>query len=116
MYERRHEPLLPTSAFLWRMAVHALVALVVLSVGLGSGVLGYHYTERLSWLDSLLNASMILGGMGPVNALQTRAGKIFASCYALFSGLLFLVFVGVLLAPAIHRYAHRFHLEQTEED
>ena len=111
MYERRHEQLLPTRAFLWRMAGHAAVALGLLGVGLGGGVVGYRVTENMPWLDSLLNASMILGGMGPVNELQTRAGKLFASCYALFSGLLFLVIVGVLLAPAVHRYAHKFHLE-----
>jgi len=114
MYESRHQPLLPVGVFIRRMVAHALVALTILAVGLGSGVLGYHYAERLPWLDSLLNASMILGGMGPVNEVHTRAGKIFASCYALFSGLLFLVVVGVLLAPAIHRYAHKFHLESPE--
>ncbi len=114
MYERRHEPLLPAAAFLWRMVWHAAVALGLLAVGLGAGVLGYHLTEEMPWLDSFLNASMILGGMGPVNELQTRAGKAFAGCYALFSGLFFLVVVAVLLAPAVHRYAHKFHLEPEE--
>jgi hypothetical protein len=114
MYERRHEPLLPLRAFLWRLAGHAAVAVGLLGAGLGIGVVGYHVTENMPWLDSLLNASMILGGMGPVNELHSRAGKTFASCYALFSGLFFLVIVGVLLAPAIHRYAHRFHLEQAD--
>jgi hypothetical protein len=92
------------------MAAHAAVALGLLGAGLGGGVVGYHVTENMPWLDSLLNASMILGGMGPVSELRTSAGKTFASCYALFSGLFFLVIVGVLLAPAVHRYAHKFHL------
>ncbi|MFB3880758.1 MAG: hypothetical protein ACE149_05815 [Armatimonadota bacterium] len=114
MYERRHEPLLPLVGFVWRMVWHSAVAFGLLGVGLGAGVLGYHLTEGLPWLDSFLNASMILGGMGPVNELHTHAGKVFAGCYALFSGLFFLVVVAVLLAPAVHRYAHRFHL--AEED
>lgn len=72
---------------------------------------GYHYFEKLSWLDSFLNAAMILGGMGPVNVLSTRAGKIFAGCYALFSGIVFLAVAGLLFAPLVHRLIHRFHLE-----
>ena len=74
------------------------------------GMLGYHYLESLSWIDSLLNASMILGGMGPVNPLQTNAGKIFASFYAIYSGVVLLASVGVLVAPIFHRFLHHFHL------
>jgi hypothetical protein len=87
------------------------------SIILGSlaiGVLGYHYTEGLPWLDSLLNASMILGGMGPVDPVRTSAGKWFASFYALFSGMVLLVAAGVLVAPIFHRFLHRFHLEIDE--
>lgn len=76
---------------------------------------GYHYFEKLSWLDSFLNAAMILGGMGPVNVLHTRAGKIFAGCYALFSGIVFLAVAGLLFAPLVHRLLHRFHLEYDSE-
>jgi len=75
------------------------------------GILGYHFTENLSWIDSLVNASMLLGGMGPVDVLHTNAGKLFASFYALYSGIVFLVSVGVILAPLYHRFLHRFHLE-----
>jgi hypothetical protein len=66
----------------------------------------------LSWIDSLLNASMILGGMGPVDPLQSTAAKVFASCYALFSGLAFIGVAGVMLAPFAHRLLHRFHIQQ----
>lgn len=75
---------------------------------------GYHATEGLSWIDALLNASMILGGMGPVSEIRTTAGKLFASAYALFSGVLFLAVAGVLLAPLVHRMLHRLHLESGE--
>ncbi len=111
MYEHRRQPLLPFAAFLRRLLLHGGVALIVIVASLLIGILGYHYLEGLSWVDSLLNASMILGGMGPVNALQTTAGKIFASFYALFSGMVFLVAAGVLFAPIFHRFLHRFHLE-----
>jgi len=111
MFESRRAPLLPVEVFVRRVAAHAAVALAILGFALGSGVLGYRYFEQMAWIDALLNASMILGGMGPVNELHTHGGKVFASCYALFSGTIFLVFAAVLLAPAIHRYAHKFHLE-----
>ncbi len=78
---------------------------------LGLGVLGYHLLGGLSWLDALVNASMILTGMGPVNVVATVAGKLFASFYALFSGVAFLTIVAVLLAPVVHRFLHRFHLD-----
>lgn len=78
------------------------------------GVLGYHLFENLPWIDSLVNAAMILGGMGPVNELHTNGGKLFASFYALYSGIVFLVSVGIILAPLYHRFLHRFHLEEEE--
>jgi len=86
----------------------------VLIFGLGIGVLGYHFFAHLNWIDSLLNASMILGGMGPVEPLPTNAAKIFASLYALFSGLAFVGIVSVLLAPFVHRMLHRFHAQERE--
>ena len=110
-FEHRHEPLASTRAFLIRMARFAALAIGIILASLGIGILGYHYFENLSWIDSLLNASMILGGMGPVAPLQTTAGKLFASFYALFSGMVFLVAVGVLIAPIFHRFLHHFHLE-----
>ncbi|PYJ94576.1 MAG: hypothetical protein DME54_06980 [Verrucomicrobia bacterium] len=112
MYERRKHPLLSRAEFRKRVGRHGLVALGVLLFGLGIGVLGYHFLAHLSWVDSLLNASMILAGMGPVDPLPTDAAKIFASCYALFSGLAFIGIVSVLLAPFVHRMLHRFHAEE----
>ncbi|OGP55098.1 MAG: hypothetical protein A2Y65_09950 [Deltaproteobacteria bacterium RBG_13_52_11] len=111
MYEHRAQPLLSSHLFLHRMLRHGLVALCLIFVSLGIGVIGYHVTEGFSWLDALLNASMILGGMGPVNELHTVVGKLFASGYALFSGVAFLATVGILVAPLAHRLLHRLHLE-----
>jgi hypothetical protein len=113
-FERRHEPLLPRRIFLQRVLLYLLISILIIGCSLGVGILGYHLTENLSWLDSLLNASMILGGMGPVDTLRTEAGKLFASFYALFSGMVFLVAVGVLIAPVVHRLLHSFHV--TPED
>ena len=98
-----------------RLASHAVASSLVVVASLGIGVLGYHFTEGLPWLDSFLNASMILGGMGPVDALHTAAGKIFASLYALFSGMVFLVAVGIIVAPLAHRVLHRLHAEPEDE-
>ncbi len=112
MYEHRKQPLASRDKFFRRLALNAVLCLVMLFISLGIGMLGYHYFEGLSWIDSLLNASMILGGMGPVNALQTNAGKIFASFYALYSGVLLLASFGVLAAPIYHRFLHRFHLAE----
>jgi hypothetical protein len=112
MYERRKQPLLSRVEFSKRVGRHGLVALGVSLFGLGSGILGYHFIAHLSWIDSLLNASMILGGMGPVDPLKTDSAKIFASFYALFSGLAFIGIVSVLLAPFVHRLLHRVNAEE----
>ena len=114
MYEPRSHPLLSRAKFIRRVGDHALIALLFVAVALGIGVLGYHWLGHLNWIDSLLNASMILGGMGPVDPLQSNAAKVFASCYALFSGLAFIGIAGVMLAPFAHRLLHRFHLEVTK--
>ena len=116
MYERHHEPLLSTRRFVRRLAIHGLAALAVVIFALGIGILGYHLTEGLSFLDSLLNASMLLGGMGPVNPIHTDAGKLFASFYALFSGMIFLVTAGILFTPVAHRILHWMHLEESDRD
>ncbi|MCX5641870.1 MAG: hypothetical protein NTY10_01300 [Candidatus Omnitrophica bacterium] len=116
MFEHRHQPLLSRVAFLRRLFLYAGIAFIIVFCSLGMGILGYHAFEGLSWLDSLVNAAMILGGMGPVNELHTQAGKFFAAFYALFSGLMFLVVVGVLFAPIIHRFFHHFHLELETEN
>ena len=111
LYEHRDQPLLPRADFLRRIARHAAIALAIVVGSLALGILGYHFLEGLGWLDSLVNAAMLLGGMGPVNELHTAAGKLFASFYALYSGIVFLVVAGVLFAPIFHRFLHHFHLE-----
>jgi hypothetical protein len=116
MFEHRADPLLPRRGFLRRQLLHAGAGGLLVGAALGMGVLGYHLFEGLPWIDSLLNASMILGGMGPVDPVRSAAGKLFASFYALFSGIAFLVAAGVLFAPALHRFLHRFHLDMEEED
>jgi hypothetical protein len=116
MYEHRKQPLLSLPAFLRRLARHAGVSVGIVLGSLAIGVIGYHTLEGPSWIDSLLDAAMILGGMGPVHELHTAAGKVFASAYALYSGLVFLVAGGVLLAPIFHRLLHQFHLEEDEDN
>jgi hypothetical protein len=116
MYEHHNQPLLNIQKFFVRMLRHGLLSFALLIISLGIGILGYHFLEELSWIDALVNASMILGGMGPVNPLQTTAGKFFASFYALYSGMIFLIIVGVMLAPVAHRFLHHFHLMETEDD
>jgi hypothetical protein len=116
MYEHHSEPLAPTGVFARRLLINALIAVGILFFSLGMGMLGYHFIERLPWLDALLNASMILGGMGPVNPVQTPAGKVFASFYALFCGVILLTSVGVLAAPIFHRFMHRFHLDDEDDE
>lgn len=112
MYEHRSEPLLSRALFIRRLFRHGLVGAVVIACSLAIGILGYRLCAGFSWLDSLLDASMILGGMGPVNPLTTTAGKLFASFYALFAGIVFLATVGILIAPFAHRLLHRLHLEK----
>ena len=112
MYEHHKQPLAKRSVFAKRLARNGVIGLLLLLFSLGMGMLGYHFLENLSWIDSLLNASMILGGMGPVNPLQTDAGKIFASFYALYSGVILLASVGILATPIFHRFLHHFHLAE----
>jgi len=112
MYEHRTHPLLSRAKFIRRVGRHLLLALVVVSIALGIGVFGYHFIAHLTWIDSLLNASMILGGMGPVDPLQSSAAKLFASFYALFSGLAFIGIASLMIAPFAHRLLHDFHLPE----
>ena len=112
MYEHRTQPLLSAAKFARRVIRHFALALLILVAGLGIGVLGYHCLGELNWIDSLLNASMILGGMGPVDTLHSSAAKIFASGYALFSGLAFISIASLIVAPFAHRILHRFNLDK----
>lgn len=114
MYEHRSEHLLPKRAYRRRVARQGLLGLALALLALAVGVVGYRLFEDMPWLDALVNASMILGGMGPVNELHTVGGKIFASAYALFAGAGFLVIVAIVMAPVFHRFLHRFHLEAGE--
>ena len=98
------------------MARHAGIAAGIVLGSLAIGIIGYHVFEGLGWVDATVNAAMILGGMGPVNELHTSGGKLFAAAYALFAGLIFLIIVGVLFAPAFHRFLHRFHIENEPDD
>jgi len=111
MYERRGDKLLPPREFAIRVLRHGGIVVLVAGSALTIGVIGYHTLVGLSWIDALLNASMILGGMGPVDPVHTTAGKLFASFYALFSGLIIIAATGILLAPFLHRLVHKFHLE-----
>jgi hypothetical protein len=111
MYEHRKQPLAPKSTFYQRVLKNIMIALLIMGVCLVIGVLGYHYTASIPWLDALHNASMILSGMGPVVEITTVSGKWFSSAYALFSGIVFITNVGVILAPSLHRIFHRLHLE-----
>jgi len=116
MFEHHREPLLSWPIFLGRMARYALVGLLLIAVSWVIGILGYAYFESMSLIDAMLNAAMILGGMGPVDPLRTDGGKIFAALYAIFSGVVFLVSIGVFAAPIFHRVLHQFHIDPEEDD
>ena len=113
-YEHRSQPVLPRSQFVGRILGHVFLALSLLAISLAIGVIGYHYSAGLSWIDSLLNAAMILGGMGPVNELPNDTGKLFATFYALYAGVAFLAISAVLIAPFAHRLLHRLHLDDPD--
>ena len=115
MFEHKKQPPISKRAFAARLARHGVVALGFLAASLFGGMIGFRETENLSWLDSFLNASMLLGGMGPIAIPCTPCGKLFAGLYALYAGLFFLILAGFLLAPVFHRILHRFHWEEDEE-
>ena len=112
MYEQKSEPPLLRKFFARRMCQHALIAIGVVAFSIALGMTGYCWFERLSLLDSFLNTAMLLGGMGPVNAPVTPAGKLFAGFFALYAGLVFIVTAGLLFAPLVHRLMHRLHWDQ----
>ena len=116
LYEQRHHAVLPLPGFLRRMLGHGAAALALLVISLGVGMAGYMRYEALSLEDAFLNAAMLLGGMGPVNPPVTHAGKLFAGCYALYAGLVFVVTAAILLTPVLHRVLHRFHWQDLDGD
>ena len=116
MFERKYQQLAPLSIFVKRLATSVAMAGGLIAVALCIGILGYHWIGAFEWVDSFLEASMILGGMGPVHAdqLHTTGGKVFASIYALFSGLVFIAVLGIVLAPITHRMLHKFHIDEDD--
>lgn len=114
MYEHRSAPLLPRRLFWQRIGRHLLVSQVIVLGALLIGTVGYHFSG-FAWIDGFLNASMLLGGMGPVGDIPTFGGKLFASFYALFAGLVFIGVSGILLAPVLHRLMHKLHLDDEAE-
>lgn len=109
--EHKSQPIVPLGVFLLRILRSLALVSLVVAAALSVGVLGYHFIEGIAWVDAFLNAAMILGGMGPVAELHSTTGKIFAGCYALFSGLVFILVAGLFFAPILHRFLHRFHME-----
>ena len=114
MFEHKTDPLLSRFGFLKRLGNSVVISMAIVVLSLGVGSAGYHYYGRLPWVDALLNASMILTGMGPVDPMTTTAGKWFASVYALYSGIAFLRLMAVMLAPFLHRLLRKFHLDEDD--
>jgi hypothetical protein len=114
MFERKHEKLASNSVFFRRMVASVLMAGVLIVTALMIGIVGYHSIADFDWVDSILEASMILGGTGPVSSLATTGAKMFAAGYALFSGLVFIAIMGIVLAPVTHRMLHKFHIDEND--
>jgi hypothetical protein len=112
MFTHKQKKLAPVSVFIKRLAFSIIISSLFILVTLAMGIAGYHWIAGFGWVDSLLNASMILGGMGPVGELQTTGAKIFASVYALLSGLVFVGVMGVIISPILHRMLHRIHIDE----
>lgn len=114
LFERRHEQLAPVPVFVRRIIASLAVGLCLIIVALFIGICGYHFLAGFGWIDSLLEASMILGGMGPVRELPNDTAKVFASIYALFSGLILIALMGIILSPVVHRIMHKFHVDEKD--
>ncbi len=115
-YERRGEPLASRSVFYRRLAINGISAIVLVLISLFVGMGGYHFIAGLAWIDAFQNASMILSGMGPVDELHDNGAKLFAGLYAIYSGLALIATAGVTIAPILHRFLHRFHLEDEGDE
>ncbi|HVY88823.1 MAG TPA: hypothetical protein VG942_08140 [Hyphomonadaceae bacterium] len=114
-FDYKDRPLASNVTFASRMVGNIVFATIIIALALAAGMAGYHFLENLNWIDAFLNASMILGGMGPVAELKTDAGKLFAGGYALFAGLLFVLLSGVVLAPVLHRVLHALHVDDDDK-
>lgn len=108
-YESKKHPPIPPRRFLRRMATHTAAAAGIVFISLVVGIVGYMHYEHLDWRAAFLNTAMLLGGMGPVDMPQSEGGKLFAGLYALYAGLVVLLVVGIVMAPVVHRFLHRFH-------
>lgn len=115
MFEHKDKPVISQTHYLYRLAKNVCIAFGLIALALLIGMMGYHYICGFKWIDSLLNASMILGGMGPVDVVTTNSGKIFASFYAIFSGIAFLSIIALILSPVVHRFLHKFHMDEEDE-
>jgi hypothetical protein len=115
MLEKKHEPYISRRHFVRRLSFFFGIAGLLILTALAIGVAGYHWIAGFDFVDALLNASMILTGMGPVGELKTTSAKLFASVYALFSGLVFITTVGMLFTPVVHRILHKFHFDEREK-
>lgn len=111
-FEHQSEPVLPFDQFIRRLIRYTFFSFLLIGTSLGIGVLGYHYINHLRWIDALLNASMILTGMGPIDPMKNDAAKLFASFYSIFSGVVFLSTVAVFLSPIVHRFLHKLHVDE----
>jgi hypothetical protein len=114
-FEHRAQPVIPPHQFVIRLAYSGIIALALIAVSLFVGMVGYRILEGLSWIDAFLNASMLLGGMGPVHTPVSFGGKLFAGLYALYCGLAVILVAGVILAPIAHRILHKFHMESRNQ-
>jgi hypothetical protein len=112
MFEKRHQPLASKKVFFSRLLRALWMGFLLIAAAQGIGMMGYHHFEHMSWLDAFVNAAMILSGMGPLGPLTYTAGKIFAGCYALFSGLTFILVIGIVFSPLVHRLFHAFQVDR----
>ena len=115
MYERHNSPLLHRRLFIRRLLFSFLTGVAIIVFSLAIGMLGYHSFEGMGWIDAFVNAAMILAGMGPFSPLDNEGAKIFAGFYALYSGIALVTTLAVIFAPIVHRFLHRFHLEETKD-
>jgi len=114
MFERKHQKVAPVHIFIRRLVICIGIAILLIAFALFIGIAGYHWIAGYNWVDSLLNASMILGGMGQINLLANAGAKVFASAYALFSGLVFIAVMGIIFSPIVHRMLHKFHMDDKD--
>lgn len=116
MFENNSEPVVSRWIFAFRLIGAFTVGSALIAISLFAGMWGYHYFEGMPWVDSFANASMILSGMGPLSNMRSDAGKIFAGCYALYSGLALITITAIVFAPIVHRFLHRLHVDIDEEE